>query len=428
MELMKRIKLFALCAVSMFAFALSGCSDDDKKTDSDIYVDDPKSLSQEIFADDTSIQSGVTFVTAGAWTSSISDVTSTRSEAVVVPDWISIDPVSGDKASKYSINIELDPNYTGASRKAKITVYCNDDKIEITINQVATKEDGAKPVKMVKQINVTERSNGGIREPKMVLDFRYNNDDRIAKYAVTEVGSSEREFTFSYPSDSKVAIQVNSFGGDSSWGWHDGQYIFDLNKDRHVTQLLDTKEDDLYHFAYEDSYIKTINYDWNEDDADGENDILAQFNWNMTTGNLRSVWDNYYDNTVNYENYMGEKPNDVMNIDVNALVSLPLAIDYSGFPAEVLQLFDLLGKRSQNYSLNNYFFNPYYNYPEYNDGEYKWDTTRTNELNEYVFDRDGYVLSLEVKAKEVSKKIEISTGNVLETKTNSYSSLCEFVY
>jgi len=418
--------LFALFTVSVLAVVLSSCSDDDKKTGSDIYVENEKELSQEIFADDTSIQGGITFVTTGAWTSSVSDITSTRSEAAVVADWISINPASGDKASTYKIDIELQPNYSGAPRKARITVYCNDDKIEITINQVATKENGAKPLKTVKQINISERTNNSVKELKKVLNFRYNDDGRIEKYTVVEPESSEGEFTFTYPSDSEVVILANKYGS-SIWHFRDGQrYSFDRNKDGYVVRMLDTMEDDLYQFVYEDSYIKTINNDW-DDKAGGENGTLVQYNWNKGTGNMRSTWSYYHDYKVDYEDYLDENLNNIMNIDVNALLYDPLRIGYSEFPAEVLQLFDLLGKRSRNYYRADNS-DGIYSYPSAENEDYEWRLTITPEPNSYTFDRDGYVLSLEAKTTQVSKKIEKSTGNVLETHTNLHTRLYEFIY
>jgi uncharacterized protein YjdB len=107
-----------------------------------ITVQNEQSLNQEVFADNTQ-GGGVTFVTAGAWTSLVAE-TSTRTKAD--SDWVSISPDHGDVEGTYTIAIGLLQNNTGADHSAVITISCKRSNIGINITQKVTKEDGIRPV------------------------------------------------------------------------------------------------------------------------------------------------------------------------------------------------------------------------------------------------------------------------------------------
>ena len=134
--------LFAVC------MALAGC-DKDKKS-ANISVDNSKSLAQEVFADEEHGNSGVSFTTTGAWTSSISTGSTPVKSAQLKatedsPLWVSISPDRGDKAGSYTIAITLEPNTTGIDRTAAITISCNGTDIVINITQKGVKKDGTFP-------------------------------------------------------------------------------------------------------------------------------------------------------------------------------------------------------------------------------------------------------------------------------------------
>jgi len=142
----------------------SGC--DDKEKDTSIKVENEASLIQTVYADQTG---GVTttIVTAGAWSSTITEgsAKSTKSSTV---SWLSIAPSSGAAAGTYPIVISLEPNLTGAERSATITIKCGDMEISIVVTQKTTKENGETYVKAptlttaeASNITVTTATAGG---------------------------------------------------------------------------------------------------------------------------------------------------------------------------------------------------------------------------------------------------------------------------
>ena len=115
--------------IASTVFVLSSCGDKEEPNKSP--------FNQIVNADETTGQSGVTFVTSGAWTSTITEV-STKSTKSGTDLWISIDPDHGDAAGEYTITIRLQKNYTGEDRKATITILCDDMDITITVTQKGT--------------------------------------------------------------------------------------------------------------------------------------------------------------------------------------------------------------------------------------------------------------------------------------------------
>jgi hypothetical protein len=146
----KKVVAIAISLVSLTM--LAGC-DPTEETPKAITVADSKSLTQAVFADESKGESGVTFITTGAWTSEITTVSAVSATAkssqmraaTATSDWISIDPASGDKAGSYTIAINLVPNSTGADRSATVKIVCEDTEISISVTQKATKEDGTVP-------------------------------------------------------------------------------------------------------------------------------------------------------------------------------------------------------------------------------------------------------------------------------------------
>lgn len=138
---MKKV-LFALLTTFALVACQKGGDNDPPKS---ITVANQQQLTQTVYADNNAGKSGVTFTTAGAWSSSISEGTTAKSSRAAAPNWISIDPASGDKAGNYTINITLGTNLTGEKRSATITIMCAGEKIAITVTQEATTADGKLP-------------------------------------------------------------------------------------------------------------------------------------------------------------------------------------------------------------------------------------------------------------------------------------------
>lgn len=137
---MKKLLTMLLVSVAMIS-----CDKNDDGETTAITVPNHTELEQTVYADQTSGKSGVTFTTAGAWTSTISETSPTRSDKTSSPEWISIDPASGDKAGSYTISISLSKNLTGVKRSATITIVCGGERITISITQEATTEEGKEP-------------------------------------------------------------------------------------------------------------------------------------------------------------------------------------------------------------------------------------------------------------------------------------------
>ncbi|MDR1343391.1 MAG: BACON domain-containing protein [Prevotellaceae bacterium] len=153
---MKKANLFCLSLPLMVAVMFTGCEEDSSTENSAIKVESSSALTQNVFADETQGKGGVTFTTADAWTSSITEKTaapaqSSSLKSAQAVSWISIDPSSGDKAGDYTVTISLETNLTGADRTAIVTIICGDSEITITVTQKATKEDGTAPAPLTQQ-------------------------------------------------------------------------------------------------------------------------------------------------------------------------------------------------------------------------------------------------------------------------------------
>jgi hypothetical protein len=102
---------------------------------------------QTIFADQTEAAS-IDMTTTAAWTATVRELSEEEAATVrattdnVTPEWISINPTSGDNAGDYSINVNLMPNSSGADRFAVIEIECEGEKTEIRIKQTNIKQDG----------------------------------------------------------------------------------------------------------------------------------------------------------------------------------------------------------------------------------------------------------------------------------------------
>ena len=102
------------------ALVLSSCGDKEAPNET--------TFNQIVNADETSGESGVTFVTTGAWTSSITEETTKLTKSGTT-SWISISPDHGDAAGEYTITISLQKNYDSEDRKATITITFDDMEI-----------------------------------------------------------------------------------------------------------------------------------------------------------------------------------------------------------------------------------------------------------------------------------------------------------
>ena len=126
---LRNVIAIAICLTTTTLF--SGCSNDDNPPA--ISVADNSSLTQVVYANNVQGNSGVSFTTTGAWTSSTS------------ADWISISPNNGSSEGNYTVGIILAINTTGADRTATVSILCNGDRITIYVTQKGKTEDGEVP-------------------------------------------------------------------------------------------------------------------------------------------------------------------------------------------------------------------------------------------------------------------------------------------
>ena len=145
--------------VAMSGMTFWSCESESETSPAPITVQDEQALTQNVYADDTQ-GNNVQFTTAGAWTSSIT----TSGNAVPVPGsmravptealppstsgtttWISIEPNSGDKAGNYDVSLILEPNFTGETRSAVITLISEGQETSISVTQQSVTNAGYVP-------------------------------------------------------------------------------------------------------------------------------------------------------------------------------------------------------------------------------------------------------------------------------------------
>ena len=199
---MKTAKFF----MALLATALLASCSDDKDYSGDfgqIKVPDTRQLEQTISADDTQSARGVTFSTEGAWTSAI---TQTRTEA---PDWISVSPDHGDAAGTYTLKITLEPNDSEESRSAAIVITCGTSKIEISVTQEGTKDDGGdEPVERAPNGRLVKITEYVGQEVESVAVITYDDSDesrsRIKSFKMywdETLADLYEEYLFTYDDD-----------------------------------------------------------------------------------------------------------------------------------------------------------------------------------------------------------------------------------
>jgi len=218
-----------------------------KKNKDNISVENKEALNQTMFADQTEGKS-ITFVTTGAWTSSITEKTpkSTKSGT-----WLSMNPYFGNAAGTYTITIKLEPNATGVERTALIILTCNDTDIHINITQKATTEDGETIVKLLEAVT----DGNGVLGYK----YEYDNLNRIERISFGETYSAK----FIYNDGELVRIEkgaeteeYNKIGNTITITVKSGEYV--------NTSKLYLNEDNLpSKYEYEYGILSSIkNYQY----------------------------------------------------------------------------------------------------------------------------------------------------------------------
>ena len=291
-----------LAVTTMF----SGC--DDKENQPEIKVENEASRSQTVYADQTEGKSGVTIVTAGAWSSTITEgsVKSTKAGAVT---WLSIAPSSGG-AGTHTIIISLEPNATGSDRAAIITITCNGETITITVTQTATKANGesyaAPPVlTTVEATDITATSatvGGNITDAgtpaytERGVCFATTATPTVENNKIAFPGSGTGSFTFNLAAlTPNTTYYMRAYATNDNGTVYGNEVSFTtLTAEPEKVKLLETISEDGGH------YTTTFEYD-------NQNRIIKISYYNYFITNDRSVTFTYNANdlvkTVEKDNY-----------------------------------------------------------------------------------------------------------------------------
>ena len=362
----RKMVAIAICLASTIMF--SGCNKDEKNPgekepegdgSTTILVVDNSSLTQDVYADNIESNSGVSFTTTGAWTSSISEITASSQSAMLrsgtSPSWISISPDRGNEAGTYTIAIALETNYSGADRTAIITVSCNGKKIEISVTQKGVKKDGKKPevprlISLITEnavFNSDYYSSGYAYEvyKPLSIEFTYDNSFRIKEM----YKNNNKAATWSYDISGEVRITtegehdrntyralLNSSRNAHTIKWgtsqSQGEVSLSYNADGYLTDYNLTEND------YGNSWCYSLRLIWN--------------NGNITTFQGKECTEQAYQNisSIAYSQELNNKT----TIDPNELFFNVIGLD-SYDPLFLFSMSGFTGKRSKNYQLNGGF-------------------------------------------------------------------------
>lgn len=403
------MKVMKYCFAAIAALLIMVSCDQIIGGDGQLIIDPVKdALLEQTVGSETLSAEGVSFTTTGAWTSQV--VPSTKGSQ---PMWVSITPDHGDEAGTYTITISLEANDTGEDRKADIIITCGNQKITITITQVATEdvpaggeEDDSKPsLKCVSKIDYlyTDKAYEGSNNEHYTLTYRYDEKNRVVR--LEELCDSddsydyERWYEFDYTISDLVAVsKTYKSGGDDSHR-SDAEFDVSFENGRAKEAVLRSEYEDLgytskYTFAYD-------NYGYLVEMASHSKDlgVTGHAGFRYTDGLLSAIVDGGNEAMpLDVESfYTNRYPNDKSNVDMNIFL-------INGTPElytlqNVLLSLRMCGKWGDCYveigggGIEEYFNSPleYVNDPNYIEHV---STTRTKINNGlwnavYQFDNDG---------------------------------------
>ncbi len=444
---MKR-KLSTWGSVFLFAALLTGCSDD-KDDEGTIDLKNPEEQTQTAYADENST-GGFTFTATSPWTASVSEVTSSSAalksglpveeapkgfasspekrkrltdrlgiaksgEPVDYPlvdqptkssgvSWLKLlyngeEAYSGG-AGTYTLTIQLEANYTGATRKAEITIRTGGDRIVISVEQAGKTETGEVPVnpggdgesKLITRIysqgDYIDQDGEKVGSYSNDIRFTYDEENRVIKIKATDKETyhssnylTEYEETYTYSGNKVDVVSVaredgETYSSSASLTFGDQGYVvsgtgrytsewdlgwWDEDNEEYGSVTVIETSDETYVPSYSDGYLTGLVTDilntvkghpdyGNYNYPSKENHTLT---W--SGGNLSGHRTTYWENNPNYEEYTsgpyttsltsGSGENKA-NLDLNWLV-------YSGewlgtMDSHGMTVFGKYGKKSKN--------------------------------------------------------------------------------
>ena len=342
---MKKLLCTMPCALWMGLMLLfvTACSDDDNNT-SQIKVADESELEQTLSGDQQT--STLSFVAASDWTSTVSETTPTTKNA---DSWLKLDPDHGG-AGSYTINIILEPNDTGASRSAVITISCGGTQITVSVTQEATSGSVTPSdryfVERVNILNEEVYSTGETHKNEDIYFFEYDEKGRVTLVRTEDPeADGTNEITYG---DGTVTIYTTGEDG------YEETSVFTLNEDGYV-KSFSRKE------SSGESVEGTIVYDENGYVKSGtrivrsgsENEYTDTAEWE--DGNLvkacmgSSVGEPDKTTAVMKYNNPDYVNTPTINLDLNYLICSTEWLDCLMMDGLYLQPFGYMGKRSALY-------------------------------------------------------------------------------
>lgn len=394
--------------ILLAALAFAACDDDNGgDTPRDTIEITGGSTTQTIYANQTAAEDGggVTFTTSGPWRAEVVDVTDSRSGTA---DWVTLSQTSGDAAGEYTIQITLAMNTTGADRKAEILIICGETVITITVEQRGTTEAG-KPMRLVASIayepRYCEAELYKYDDPE-TLDFGYDDLGRVTLLRQT-VHDDSGDWTLESRLDRGTRGQIRVTDTEDN-GWSE-TYTLTLNADGSIARAEtdDYEGHHTYDFSYTDGRLTEMAWE-----AYGS---PCRNVYTYADGVLSSImeYDGDYrrDSTKHIEEGFGTHPNDLLNIDPNALFIVMDGSNSDNFNGsnqtfmgrmDRCALLGLVGKRSDRLVVKNDLgdadaASPVGRYTTPNTvvtEESTYTKTRLDPNLSYAFDEDGYITTI----------------------------------
>lgn len=342
---MKKLLCTIPCALWMGLVLLfvTACSDDDNNT-RQIEVADESELEQTLSGDQQT--STLSFVAASDWTSTVSETTPTTKSA---DSWLKLDPDHGG-AGSYTINIILEPNETGETRSAVITISCGGTQITVSVTQEATSGSVTPSdryfVERVNILNEEVYSTGETHKNEDIYFFEYDEKGRVTLVRTEDPeADGTNEITYG---DGTVTIYTTGEDG------YEETSVFTLNEDGYV-KSFSRKE------SSGESVEGTIVYDENGYVKSGtrivrsgsENEYTDTAEWE--DGNLvkacmgSSVGEPDKTTAVMKYNNPDYVNTPTINLDLNYLICSTEWLDCLMMDGLYLQPFGYMGKRSALY-------------------------------------------------------------------------------
>ncbi len=326
-------------------------------------------------------------------------------------DWLTLSAYSGG-AGEVSLTMELKPNLTGKDRKAEIRISCGGVTITITVEQKGITESGGKPepgpagYALVESIEADYFVGCKDKYNRNTANyvFRYDNQNRIAEYEITEYDyyndEGKRELDnkyttrFDYTIQGEIRLTETETDGNSDYSETETYRIL-LDDQGRAARFKEDGND-----GYADS---TITFSYNDEGRLARISYSSSEYEEMTyqNGVLTKVF--HYDEYGTDEEFIfpsdafSDHPNDRLNIDPNWLVFTdPVE------PERMLPVLRLTGKSCDRLTLwlpnddDDLCRNVIDCYPEPNANVHETDDYYEHERGrlQYTFNDDGTIATI----------------------------------